>query len=145
MTSAEPTVSEILQQVQFELYRDNVEGALDILDRAFDLVYSFAALEHVRDVDEAVAAVRAVLRPGGRFCFVVPMNEFKVAGELPHFESDGHAGHVRVFTEAGLRERFGASPDFALGKIPGDLPERFPAALAPIEFGSFFVTLSKPR
>ncbi len=34
MTSAEPTVSEILQQVQFEPYRDNVEGALDILDRA---------------------------------------------------------------------------------------------------------------
>ncbi len=34
VTSAEPTVSEILQQVQFEPYRDNVEGALDILDRA---------------------------------------------------------------------------------------------------------------
>jgi len=86
-----------------------------------------------------------VLRPGGRFCFVVPMNEFKVTGELPHFEYDGHAGHVRVFTEAGLRERFGRFPDFVLTKMPGELPGRFPATLAPIEFGSFFVALSKPR
>lgn len=112
---------------------------------AFDLVYSFAVLEHVRDVNEAVGAVMAVLRPGGRLCFVVPMNEFKVTGELPRFEHDGHAGHVRVFTEAGLRERFGGYPDFVLGKIPGELPERFPASLAPVEFGSFFVALSRPR
>jgi SAM-dependent methyltransferase len=112
---------------------------------AFDLVYSFAVLEHVRDVDEAVAAVLDVLRPGGRFCFVVPMNEFKVTGELPPFEYDGHPGHVRVFTEAGLHKRFGGYPEFVLAKIPGELPRRFPATLAPLEFGSFFVALSKPR
>lgn len=111
----------------------------------FDLVYSLAVLEHVPDVDEAVAALMAVLRPGGRLCLVVPMNEFKVTGTLPRFEYDGHAGHVRVFTEAGLRERFGGYPDFVLGKIPGELPERFPQSLAPLEFGSFFVALSRPR
>ncbi len=112
---------------------------------AFDLVYSFAVLEHVRDVDEAVAAVMAVLRPGGRLCLVVPMNEFRVIGTLPRFEYDGHAGHVRVFTEAGLRERFDGYPDFVLGKIPGELPARFPASLEPVEFGSYFVAVSRPR
>jgi hypothetical protein len=73
------------------------------------------------------------------------MNEFKVTGELPPIEYDGHPGHVRVFTEAGLHKRFGGYPEFVLAKIPGELPRRFPATLAPLEFGSFFVALSKPR
>jgi 2-polyprenyl-3-methyl-5-hydroxy-6-metoxy-1,4-benzoquinol methylase len=32
---------------------------------SFDLAYSFAVLEHVRDVDETVRAIETVLRPGG--------------------------------------------------------------------------------
>jgi len=39
---------------------------------SFDLAYAFAVLEHVRDVEEAVAAMLRMLRPGGRLCFVVP-------------------------------------------------------------------------
>ncbi|MGH7393210.1 MAG: hypothetical protein ACREM3_27705 [Candidatus Rokuibacteriota bacterium] len=50
-----------------------------------------------------------------------------------------------VFTEVGLRERSGGSPEFVPTKIPGDLRRRVPASLAPVEFGSFFVALSKPR
>src|SRR5262249_60566967 len=41
---------------------------------SFDLVYSFAVLEHVRDVAETVRSIETVLRPGGRFAFVVPMH-----------------------------------------------------------------------
>ncbi len=99
-------------------------GLIEELDRwsppgAFDLAYAFAVLEHVRDVDEIVDTVLRALRPGGRICFVVPMNEFAVTGPLPAFRpKDGVAGHVRVFTEASLRERFGGEKDFVLEKIP---------------------------
>jgi 2-polyprenyl-3-methyl-5-hydroxy-6-metoxy-1,4-benzoquinol methylase len=113
---------------------------------AFDLVYSFAVLEHVRDVEETLTSLTTVLRPGGRFCFVVPMHEFRAAGPLPDYEPvHGYADHVRVFTEAEIRERFGQEPGFALHKIPGRWkPGEFPDSLIPVEFGSFFVAVTKP-
>jgi len=123
-------------------------GLIEEIDRylpqeRFDFAYSFAVLEHVRDVDEVVSTVMRRLRPGGRFCFVVPMNEFVVNGDLPACRhEDGVAGHVRVFTEAGLRERFGALPGFTLEKLHGDWPKDYPPALTPVEFGSFFVTIT---
>ena len=52
---------------------------------SFDLVYSFAVLEHVRDVDETVRAIETVLRPGGRFAFVVPMHELRAIGPIPDY------------------------------------------------------------
>jgi len=111
---------------------------------SFDLIYSFAVLEHVRDLEITIAALLRVLRPGGRFCFVVPMNELIAVGPVPAFEpSDGVAGHVRVFTEAGLRRRFGHLPEFALTKVPGRWrAERYPATIKPLEFGAFFVAVS---
>jgi SAM-dependent methyltransferase len=112
---------------------------------AFDLVYSFGVLEHVWDVDEAVSAALKMLRPGGRFCLVVPMQEFEAAGPLTEFTPEDTACHVRVFTESGLRERFGGYPDFALTKLPGEWrPGRYPEAIVPIEFGSFFVAFTRP-
>jgi 2-polyprenyl-3-methyl-5-hydroxy-6-metoxy-1,4-benzoquinol methylase len=42
---------------------------------SFDLVYSFAVLEHVRDVAETVRSIETVLRPGG--LLVVPMHELR--------------------------------------------------------------------
>jgi SAM-dependent methyltransferase len=112
---------------------------------SFDLVYSFAVLEHVRDVDATIASIVTVLRRGGRFCFVVPMHEFRATGPLPEYAPiHGYADHCRVFTEAELRARFSGEPDFRLVKIPGRYkPGEFPAALEPIEFGSFFVTFGK--
>jgi 2-polyprenyl-3-methyl-5-hydroxy-6-metoxy-1,4-benzoquinol methylase len=110
---------------------------------SFDLVYAFAVLEHVRDVEEAVAAMLRMLRPGGRLCFVVPMNEFEARGPLPDREpDDGVAGHVRVFTETELRAAFGHRRGFALSKLPGTLPAYYPETLVPREFGSFFVAFS---
>jgi SAM-dependent methyltransferase len=112
---------------------------------SFDLVYSFAVLEHVRDVDATIASIMTVLRRGGRFCFVVPMHEFRVIAPLPEYTPiHGYADHCRVFTEAELLARFGKEPDFRLVKIPGRYkPGEFPAALEPVEFGSFFVVLGK--
>ena len=113
---------------------------------SFDLVYSFAVLEHVRDVDATIGAITAVLRPGGRFCFVVPMHEFRVVGPIPDYTPlHGYADHCRVFTEAELRRRFGGSPGFRLVKIPGEWKHgELPDCFEPIEFGSFFVAYGKP-
>jgi len=112
---------------------------------SFDLAYSFAVLEHVRDVDATIASIMSVIRRGGRFCFVVPMHEFRAIGPLPEYAPiHGYADHCRVFTEAELIERFGKEPDFRLVKIPGRYkPGEFPAALEPIEFGSFFVVVGR--
>jgi SAM-dependent methyltransferase len=112
---------------------------------SFDLAYSFAVLEHVRDVDATIASIMSVVRRGGRFCFVVPMHEFRAIGPLPEYAPiHGYADHCRVFTDAELRARFGKEPDFRLVKIPGRLkPGEFPATLEPVEFGSFFVVVGR--
>jgi SAM-dependent methyltransferase len=124
-------------------------GLIEEADRlfqieSFDLVYSFGVLEHVWDVDEAVSAALKMLRPGGRYCAVVPMNEFRATGLLPEFHPEDTACHVRVFDEEGLRARFGSFPEFSLIKLPGEWrPGRYPDAIEPVEFGAFFVAGSK--
>ncbi len=127
------------------------EGLLEEMDQwfkpgSFDLAYCFAVLEHVRDVDEAVTTILKVLRPGGRFCFVVPMNDLKAVGPIPDFAPpDGTLGHVRLFTEGKLRKQFGGYPGFSLQKVRGEWPpNRYPECFVPVEFGSFFVAFSKP-
>jgi SAM-dependent methyltransferase len=112
---------------------------------SFDVAYSFAVLEHVRDVEATIGSIMTVLRRGGRFCFVVPMHEFRATGPLPDYEPiHGYADHCRVFTEAELISRFEKEPGFRLVKIAGRYkPGEFPDTLEPIEFGSFFVTFAK--
>jgi hypothetical protein len=96
-------------------------------------------------VDEVVTAFWTLLVSGGRVCIVVPMNEFRSTGWLPEFAPEETACHVRVFTEAGLQERFGEYPDFRIVKLSGAWrPDRYPVAVVPVEFGSYFVAFSKP-
>jgi SAM-dependent methyltransferase len=47
-------------------------SAIPERDRAFDLVFSNSALEHMDGLDAVLGEVRRVLRPGGRFVFTVP-------------------------------------------------------------------------
>lgn len=127
--------------------RGFVEDAAQLLPpQSFDLAYSFAVLEHVPDVDTTVSAILAMLRPGGRFCLVVPMNEFSVTGPLPAFAAPGGvAGHVRVFTEADLQKRFGRFPGFVVMKLSGAWRNgRYPDAIRPKEYGAYFAALSRP-
>lgn len=128
-------------------HRGFIEDAAQLLPpQSFDLVYSFAVLEHVPDVDTTVSAILAMLRPGGRLCLVVPMNEFSVTGPLPAYVPPaGVAGHVRVFTEADLQKRFGRFPGFVVTKLPGAWRNgRYPDAIRPKEFGAYFAALSRP-
>jgi SAM-dependent methyltransferase len=122
-----------------------IEDAPRLLpEGAFDLIYCFAVLEHVRNLDEVMAALLRMLRPGGRFCCSVPMNELRAEGTLPEPSYDeGVAGHVRVFTEESLRATFGRYPAFVLEKLPGELPKKYPPGIVPREFGAFFVAFSK--
>ena len=112
---------------------------------SFDLVYSFAVLEHVRDVTETVRSIETVLRPGGRFAFVVPMHELRAIGPIPDYTPvHGYADHCRVFTEKGLWQTFGHRKDFRLVKVPGAWKHgELPNCFEPIEFGSFFVSYAK--
>lgn len=109
---------------------------------SFDLAYSFAVLEHVRDVEGTIRSISTVLRPGGRFCFVVPMHEFRATGPLPEYTPvHGYADHCRVFSEHELHERFAREKEYRVVKIPGRWkPGEFPDTLEPIEFGSFYVS-----
>jgi SAM-dependent methyltransferase len=44
-------------------------AGLPFADEVFDAVVACLVFEHIRSVDEAIAEVGRVLRPGGRFCF----------------------------------------------------------------------------
>jgi len=44
-------------------------AALPFADASFDVVVACLVFEHVDDLDEAIAEVARVLRPGGTFCF----------------------------------------------------------------------------
>ena len=110
----------------------------------FDLVWAFGVLEHVWDLDEVLAALFKVISPGGRLCLSVPMNEFRATGPLPEFEPADAACHLRAFTEAGLRDRFGRFEGFELERLQGEWrPGRYPETIVPVEFGSYFVAVTK--
>ena len=111
------------------------QGLAEEVDRyfppaSFDLVYSFAVLEHVRDVDATLRAIEAVLRPGGRFAFVVPMHEIRARGPIPDYAPvHGYADHCRVFTETELGERFRAPPGVPPREAAGRVEARRAARL----------------
>lgn len=44
-------------------------SALPFGDQSFDTVLACLVFEHVRDIDNAMAEIARVLKPGGRFCF----------------------------------------------------------------------------
>ncbi|WP_051974950.1 class I SAM-dependent methyltransferase [Cupriavidus necator] len=66
-----------------------------------DVVLSFYALEHISSLQDAVANIKALLKPGGIFYFIVP----NVQQSLSDFVV---ADHVNHFTEESLRYLLGA-------------------------------------
>jgi SAM-dependent methyltransferase len=53
---------------------------------SFDFLYSFHALEHIVDLDAALAEMRRLLKPGGVFCVGTP-NKSRIVGSLTTNES----------------------------------------------------------
>jgi SAM-dependent methyltransferase len=52
-------------------YARSGAGALPFGDACFDAAVACLVFEHIRDVDDAIAEVARVLRPGGRFLFLL--------------------------------------------------------------------------
>ena len=100
----------------------DVEEELPFPDASFDVVVAGELLEHLADPAAAVAHVRRVLRPGGRFVGSVP-NAFRLKSRLRyavgrHPETD--ATHLQLFTPAALATLLGTFDDveirFAVGR-----------------------------
>ncbi len=108
--------------------------ALDFPDAAFDLVYSFHALEHIPDDRGALREMNRVLKPDGMVCIGAP-NRLRVVGYvgsatgiatkirwnladlkmrvLGRFRNEygAHAGYTRAELMAWCEETFGEAVD----------------------------------
>lgn len=86
-------------------------------DGAFDRIIASEVIEHLPDDDRALAELHRVLRPGGTLAVTVPawLAEtvcWKLSEEYHAPFVEG--GHLRIYTEARLREQLRAA-----GLVPG--------------------------
>ena len=81
-------------------------------DGSFDRIIAAEVLEHIADDDAAMGELARVLRPGGTMAVTVPA---WLAERLCWALSDEYhapfvpGGHVRIYTESGLRSRLRAA------------------------------------
>jgi len=102
----------------------DVEDGLPFEDESFDAVVAGELLEHLAEPATAVAHVRRVLRPGGRFAGSVP-NAFRlksrVAYALGRYPQDWDPTRLQLFTPAALRRLLAGFEDveirFAIGRF----------------------------
>lgn len=92
LVCVEPHPRDELQGLR--VYRD----AREIEPKSIDLVYSFNVLEHIEDDAAALAALRRVLKPGGRLLLYVP------AFMALYSAMDRRVGHLRRYTKTTLRD-----------------------------------------
>ncbi|WP_426561797.1 class I SAM-dependent methyltransferase [Angustibacter sp. McL0619] len=106
--------------------------ALPFADGAFDLVTAFDVVEHCEPESVALAEVRRVLAPGGRFLLSVP------AYQWAWTDFDVAAGHYRRYTRRRLRDAL-AEAEFTVdrcthifaGTLPPFTAERLVRRLRP--------------
>jgi SAM-dependent methyltransferase len=102
----------------------DVESGLPFEDGSFDVVVAGEVLEHLADPAAAVAHVRRVLRPGGRFVGSVP-NAFRLKSRVAYargrYPVDWDPTHLQLFTPGALRALLGSFDDvrirFAIGRF----------------------------
>lgn len=89
----------------------------------YDAVLMFEVLEHVPDVDAALAACESVLAPGGRVYVTTPAGAFE-RGQIDRWQVVERKGHLRALTPgqfALLLSERGALEDFRVHHYDGRL------------------------
>jgi len=85
---------------------------LPFADAAFDILVCSEVLEHLLDLDSALAEITRVLKPGGRLAVSVPRAwPERLCWALapgPGGYADQPGGHVRIFAADDLRRRIAA-------------------------------------
>jgi 2-polyprenyl-3-methyl-5-hydroxy-6-metoxy-1,4-benzoquinol methylase len=97
------------------LVRDDAQRLSSIIGNSFDLVVCHLALMDIPDLDAIYAAVYRVLRPNGRFvfmithpCFLSPHSTIDEATQSRIITHYTHEGFWRSSNSTGLRGRVGA-------------------------------------
>jgi SAM-dependent methyltransferase len=112
------------EQLGIETVWADAEGELPFADESFDVVVMGEVLEHLADPRAAVANVRRVLRPGGRFVGSVP-NAFRLKSRLAYargrYPADWDPTHLQLFTPEALRRLLADFAEveirFAVGRL----------------------------
>lgn len=89
----------------------------------YDAVLMFEVLEHVPDMDAALAACEAVLLPGGRVYVTTPAGAFE-RGNIDRWSVVERKGHLRALTPSQFAEvlsKRGALDDFRIHHADGRL------------------------
>ncbi len=137
VTAVDLTESAIEVAKEFARHRDvsvdfrvaNAEG-LEFADESFDAVYSFGVLHHTPDIEQAVAEVRRVLRPGGtayvmlyhRWSLVNLVHKvLRLPYESPRDRKD-HCPVVYTFSRRSVRRLF---REFSEVSVRADYPFTF--------------------
>lgn len=84
-------------------------------DASFDWAFSNSVLEHVQPIEETLAEVARVLRPGARFILTVPSSDFHaclrgpIRGSRERYlsEIDRRCAHLRYWTDEEWRSALG--------------------------------------
>jgi SAM-dependent methyltransferase len=85
-------------------FRQATAERLPFSDREFDFVWIFDVLEHVDDPDQVLREVARVLRPGGGFHIVLPLEGqpwtlYRLVGCGTRWTAKvRHGGHIHVFS-----------------------------------------------
>lgn len=105
--------------------------ALNFDDNSFDFIYSYHALEHIPDPQQALSEMRRVLRPGGGFWIGTP-NRLRVLGYLGSKDATLREklkwNYIdwKARLSGKFRNKYGAHAGFSASELDGLLSDVFP-------------------
>ncbi|HVS85978.1 MAG TPA: class I SAM-dependent methyltransferase [Gaiellaceae bacterium] len=123
------------ERLGIETHWADAEDALPFEDGSFDVVVMGEVLEHLADPAAAVANVRRVLRPGGRFVGSVP-NAFRLKNRLRFLRGlppEHDPTHLQLFSPAKLRALLRDFEDVQVRWEVGRLTPLHPRLLANVQ------------
>ena len=133
------------------VYRQAIVGnvcRMPFADRSFASVFSNCVLEHIDGIDEAMAEVGRVLKPGGTFLATVATPRWETDGPIPLFRRWGwnalsdrlNVSLRKSWHHVNLLERDGWSAVLAKGKMKMQVWEPYMAPVAYEDFARYLPT-----